>query len=81
MIFKLLCVKRRVMENYRIYFEPGEEEHILSILRASNDILIDNINANSFGITIERDDADAFYIQLLDRIDREVYALRAHHRY
>ena len=66
------------MENYRIYFEKGEEEEILNILRMTNDILIDNINSNSIGITIERDHADAFYVKLLDQIDRDVYAFRPH---
>jgi hypothetical protein len=69
------------MENYRIYFEHGEEEEILAILRSSNDILIDNINANSIGITIEKDDAESLYVRLLDQIEREVYAFRPHHRY
>ena len=66
------------MENYRIYFEEEEREDVLRILRRSSDILIDNINTNSFGITIERDDADAFYVKLLDQIDREVYQFRPH---
>jgi hypothetical protein len=69
------------MENYRIYFEEGEEEEILNILRRSHDVLIDNINSNSIGITIERDNAGPLYVRLLDQIDREVYAFRPHHRY
>jgi hypothetical protein len=64
------------MENYRVYFEEGEREDVLRILRRSSDVLIDNINTNSFGITIERDDAEAFYVKLLDRIDREIYQFR-----
>jgi hypothetical protein len=66
------------MENYRIYFEHGEEEEILSVLRSYNDIIIDNINSNSIGITIERDDAESFYVRLLDQIDRDVYSFRPH---
>jgi hypothetical protein len=69
------------MENYRIYYEEGEEEEILKILRSSNDVLIDNINEHSIGITIESDHANAFYVKILDQIDREVYAFRPHHRY
>jgi hypothetical protein len=69
------------MENYRIYFEQGEEEEILRILRSSSDIMIDNISANSIGVTIEKDDPESFYVRLLDQIDREVYAFRPHHRY
>jgi len=69
------------MENYRIYFEEGEEEEILTILRRSHDVLIDNINSNSIGITIEKDNAGSLYVRLLDQIDREVYAFRPHHRY
>ena len=70
------------MENYRIYFEDGgEREDIMRILRSSSDVLIDNINTNSFGITIERDDAESFYVKLIDKIDREVYAFRPHNRH
>jgi hypothetical protein len=69
------------MENYRIYFEEGEAEDILRILRRSSDVLIDNINSTSIGITIEKDDAELFYVRLLDQIDREVYDFRPHHRY
>ena len=69
------------MENYRIYFEEEEKDDVLRILRRSSDVLIDNMNTNSFGITIERDDAESFYLKLLDNIDREVYAFREHHKY
>lgn len=66
------------MENYRIYFEPGEEDDILEKLRRYHDIVIDNINSNSIGITIERDDAESFYVKVMDQIDREVYSFRPH---
>jgi hypothetical protein len=69
------------MENYRIYFEEGEQDDILRILRKSSDVLIDNITSNSIGITIEKDDAEPFYVRLLNQIDREVYDFRPHHRY
>jgi hypothetical protein len=69
------------MENYRIYFQEGEQDDILRILRRSSDVLIDNINNNSIGITVERDDADTFYVRLLEHLDREVYDFRPHHRY
>jgi hypothetical protein len=69
------------MENYRIYFEEGEQEDIIRILQRSNDIVIDNIGGNSIGITVERDDAELFYTKLLAQIDREVYDFRPHHRY
>lgn len=69
------------MENYRIYFEEGEQDDILRILRRSNDVLIDTITSNSIGITIEKDDAELYYVRLLNQIDREVYDFRPHHRY
>jgi hypothetical protein len=70
-----------VMENYRIYFQEGEQEDILRILRRSSDVLIDNISTNSIGITVEREDAETFYVRLLEHLDREVYDFRPHHRY
>lgn len=69
------------MENYRIYFEPGEEDDILEKLRRYHDIVIDNINSNSIGITIERDDAETLYLKVMDQLDREVYSFRPHLRY
>ena len=64
------------MENYRIYCEENERAEIMSILRKNNDVVIDNVNSTSFGITIERDDPEAFYHDLLEEIDREVYTYR-----
>jgi hypothetical protein len=64
------------MENYRVYYQEGEQDDILRILRRSSDILIDNINSNSIGITVERDNAEEFYASLLDQIQREVYDFR-----
>ena len=69
--------KWNIMENYRIYCDEKERAEIMSILRKYNDVVIDNVNSTSFGITIERDDPEAFYESLLDEIDREVYAYRA----
>ena len=65
------------MENYRIYCEENERAEIMSILRKYNDVVIDNVNTHSFGITIEGDNAEAFYNELLSEIDREVYQHRA----
>lgn len=64
------------MENFRVYYKEGEQDDILRILRRSSDILIDNISANSIGITVERDNAEVFYANLLDEIQREVYDFR-----
>ena len=64
------------MENYRIYCEENERAEIMSILRKYNDVVVDNVDPSSFGITIEREDPAALYEQLLDEIDREVYQYR-----
>lgn len=64
------------MENYRIYCEEGERAEIMSILRKYNDIVVDNVDFNSFGITIERENPEEFFQSLLDEIDREVYRYR-----
>lgn len=64
------------MENYRIYCAENERAEIMSILRKYNDVVIDNMNTTSFGITIERDDPETFFQSLLDEIDREVYQYR-----
>ncbi len=64
------------MENYRIYCEENERAEIMSILRKYNDVVVDNVDANSFGITIEGDHAEAFYHELLEEIEREVFQYR-----
>jgi hypothetical protein len=64
-----------------VYYQQGEEEDILRILRRSSDVLIDNINSNSIAITVERDNAEEFYARLIDQIHREVYDFRPHHKY
>jgi hypothetical protein len=64
------------MENYRIYCEESERAEIISILRKYNDVVIDNVNSHSFGITIERDNPEVFFNNLLEEIDREVYRYR-----
>lgn len=65
------------MENYRIYFDEPERNAVVRIVRQYNDIIIDNIDSHSIGITIERDDSDVFYKNLMDEIDREVYSMRS----
>lgn len=64
------------MENYRIYCEENERADIMSILRKYNDVVVDNVNSNSFGITIERDEPRALYDQLMEEIGREVFSYR-----
>lgn len=64
------------MENYRIYCDERERADIMRILRKYNDVVIDNVDANSFGITIEGDSAETLYQQLRDEIDREVFRYR-----
>lgn len=48
----------------------------MSVLRKYNDVVIDNVDPHSFGITIEGDNADAFYASLLEELDREVFRFR-----
>jgi hypothetical protein len=64
------------MENYRIYFDESERNDVVRILRKYNDIVIDNIDDHSVGITIERDDSGGFYRELMEEIDREIYSMR-----
>jgi hypothetical protein len=64
------------MENYRIYFDENERNEIVGILRKYNDIIIDNIEDTSVGITIERDEGGLFYKRLMDEIDRDVFSIR-----
>jgi hypothetical protein len=69
------------MENYRIYFEKGEEEEILSILRSTKGVMVDAVNDKSIGITIEGTNPKSTYIKLLNIIDRYVFSFRPFNRY
>jgi|GEM_PF-2212929 hypothetical protein len=60
------------MENYRIQFDEGARAEVLRILRQHNDVVIDNVDAHSVGITIEGDHAEELHQRLLEEIDQEV---------
>lgn len=64
------------MENYRIYCEENERAEVMAILRKYNDIVIDNVSSTGFGITVERDDPESFFNDVLAEIDREVISNR-----
>lgn len=64
------------MENYRIYCHENERADIMSVLRKYNDVVIDNVDPHSFGITIERDNPDGLYQSILEELDREVFRHR-----
>lgn len=64
------------MENYRIYFDGTERNEVVRILRSYNDVIIDNIDDHSIGITIEKDDGGVLYQRIMEVIERDVYAIR-----
>lgn len=64
------------MNNYRIYFDQIERNEVVRILRSFNDVIIDNIDDHSVGITIELDDNGALYRHIMDIIERDVYSIR-----
>jgi hypothetical protein len=72
----LVGLNYKLMENYRIYCDESERAEIMSILRKYNDVVVDNVSSTSFGITIERENPDTFYENLMEEIDREVYSYR-----
>ncbi|HYG04248.1 MAG TPA: hypothetical protein VD927_17495 [Chryseosolibacter sp.] len=65
------------MENYRIYFDGTERNEVVRILRSYNDVIIDNMDDHSIGITIEKDDDGVLYRSIMDIINRDVYSSRA----
>lgn len=69
------------MKNYKFYFEPGELQDILNILRGtSNDVLIDGVTNDSISCTIELEDeaADKLYEQLKNEVKIKIFATRGH---
>jgi hypothetical protein len=69
------------MATYRIYFEEGEVEDILRILRSTDDVTVDVVNSKSVSFTIRHGKPNRLYRNLVDRIDQQVYAFRPHHGY
>lgn len=57
------------MENYIIQCEETEREHVLELLNRSNDIIVNNVEPTRIGITIQLDDAEAAYQNLLNNIE------------
>ena len=72
----IMGFKHSDMVNYRFYCEEIVSAEVMSILRKYNDVVIDNVDSNSFGITIESDNPEAFYQSLLDEIERDVFQYR-----
>ena len=69
------------MKNYKFYFEPGEQQDILNILRGtSNDILIDGVTEDTISFTIELEDeaADQLYEDLKNEVKTKIFATRGH---
>jgi hypothetical protein len=69
------------METYRIYYEKGEDEEILNILRSTKNVLIDAVTEKSIGIKIGGTDPKSTYVKLLDLIDKYVFSFRPFYRY
>lgn len=66
-----------MMSTYRIRYDDMTRESILSIVKDfSNDILINDVAPDSVGITIETDEAEMIYQDLLEEIDQRVYNKR-----
>ncbi len=63
------------MRTYHIHCAPGKQESVKEILRRHHDIIINQADEESIGITIEKDDpeADNYYERLLESINRELH--------
>ena len=64
--------KTETMENYRIHFDESEREAVITILSRTNDVVINNVEPTSVGITIQTDGARDTYYSLLNQIEREL---------
>jgi len=60
------------MENYVIRFTDEQREAVMSVISRSNDVIINRLEENSVGITVQLDEADEAYGLLLDDIQREL---------
>ncbi len=60
------------MENYVIRFTDAQREAVMKVISKSNDVIINRLEENSVGITVQLDEADEAYGVLLDEIKREL---------
>jgi len=63
------------MNTYHIHCAPRDQEQVKEILRRHNDIIVNQTDESSIGITIEKDnpEADEYYQKLLELINRELH--------
>ncbi len=63
------------METYHIHCHLSEQGAIKEILRRHHDVIINESTEDYIGITIEKDrnDADPYYHNLLEGINRELH--------
>ncbi len=62
-------------KNFRIYYKEGMRDKVLTYLKNySNDILINTVDDESIGITIENENETEFFNNLLDKLKTEVYS-------
>lgn len=70
------------MKNYVIHFEPSDKHSVLNLVRNfSNDVVIDRVEEDRVGITIELDDAesDRLYSKLHDEVQEMVDVRQRHY--
>ncbi len=60
------------MENYVIRFTDDQREAVLNVISRSNDVIINRLEENNVGITIQLDEADKAYVALVEQIEREL---------
>jgi len=63
------------MQTYHIHCSYKDQLPIKSILRRHNDVIINQTDESSIGITIEKDnpEADEYYQKLIELINRELH--------
>ena len=64
-----------MMSTYKIQFTDETRDNVIRLVKDySHDILVDHVDDDSITITIESDEAETIYNNLLEAIGRQVYA-------
>lgn len=64
-----------MMSTYSIMCSPDTRDDVVRLVSDfSNDVLIDRLEDDRVTITIESDQADSIYNQILEEVGRKVYA-------
>lgn len=59
------------MKNFIIHFTEDQRDGVLALLSSSNDIIINSVQTNRAGITIQQENADEIFDRIIHTLERD----------